>query len=225
MGAALCAVATAVAACGSASSSTSQDPRALLTAAKAKADASRALHFSLSSENAGGADIYVRGGDGDAVRPDGFSGTFDVFYQVANVKVGVASVGGKFYIHLPFGTGWDQTDPSKYGFADPGRLINPDSGLSSLLSREKTATLDSRDRYNGEELDEVHVTLPGALVAALLTSADPSKDVDAEIGIAVDSGQARRVKLTGPFFMKDRMSTYTVILTGYGEDVKVTPPA
>ena len=213
--------AATLAACGS--SGPPPDPRAELTTAKAKVDAASALHFALSSENAGGSDVYVNGGDGDAARPDGFSGNFDVYYKVGIVKVGVASSGGTFYVKLPFGGGFSKADPSQYGFSDPGGLLNPTTGLSSLLVKAKTATADGQDRFNGEQLDEVKVTLPGDLVQHLLTSADPSKDVDGEVGIA-PGGEVRRVKLTGPFFAKGKLATYTVVLTGYGEHVTITPP-
>jgi hypothetical protein len=217
---------TVLAACGSGgSSSTSVDAAAMLAAAKHTVDTASSLHFSLSSQNASGGSVYLKGGDGDAARPDKFSGTFDVYFNIGTITISVVSTSGAFYVQLPFTGSWDKTDPGKYGLADPGKLLNPDTGLSSLFSRYKTATYAGRDRYKGELLDEIKVTLPGDLVGALLTSADTSVPVDGEVGISVDNGQVRRVVLTGPFFVKGTNSTYTLILTNYNASVTITPPA
>ena len=61
-------------------------------------------------------------------------------------------------------------------------------------------------------------------MAALLTSADPSKSVAATFGIDTGTSQLRRVVLTGPFVSTSTDSTYTLVLTNYGENVSVTPP-
>jgi hypothetical protein len=210
---------------GSGSSTSSASASAMLATAKQTVDAASSLHFDLSSENATGGTVYLKSGNGDAARPSDFGGTFDVYFNIGTITIKVVSTAGVFYVQLPFTGSWDKTDPSKYGFADPGKLLDPNTGLSSLLSHYKTATYAGRDRYHGELLDEIKVTLPGALVGALLTSADTSQDVAGEVGISVDSGQVRRFVLTGPFFVKGTDSTYTVVLTDYGAKVTITPPA
>jgi len=99
------------------------------------------------------------------------------------VTIHILSTGGRFMVELPFTTRYEATDPSKYGFGDPATLLDPDKGLSSLLVNTLSAASDGRDRFNGEELDEVAVSLPGDRVAALLTSADKSKPVKGRVGI------------------------------------------
>ncbi len=200
------------------------DAPTLLSDAKHSVDATNSLHFGLSSSDAQAAGTALVGGSGDAKRPDGFTGTLNVSIDGIILKINIASVGGKFYVQLPFASGWEVAQPDKYGFGDPGQLINTDHGLSSLLGKAKAPTLGDNDRYNGELLNEVKCTIPGADVARLLTSADPSQDDSAVIGIDADTHQLRRVVLTGPFFSKTKMSTYTLILDQYGESVSVTPP-
>jgi hypothetical protein len=210
---------------GGGSSTSSANPTEMLAAAKHTVDSTPSLHFDLSSENATGGTVYLKSGNGDAARPSDFGGTFDVYYNIGTITLKVVSTAGTFYVQLPFTGTWDKTDPSKYGFSDPGKLLDPNAGLSSLLSHYKTASYAGRDRYHGELLDEIKVTLPGDLVGALLTSADTSQDVAGQVGISVDNGQVRRFVLTGPFFVKGTNSTYTVILTDYGAKVTITPPA
>ena len=221
------AIALALAGCGGSSRTYESDPQALLREAKAAVDGSGALHFKLASDGATatGSTIVIKDGEGDAKRPDGFTGSFDVVRSGFALSLKVVSTGGTFYVQLPFTTGFARTDPSSYGFTDPGRLISPDVGLSSLLSSTHSASLGDRDRLGGEELYELDVTLPGQKVKDLLTSADPAPDVKGRIGINVDSHQVRRVVLTGPFFEKGKDATFTLMLTDYGESVSVTPPA
>jgi lipoprotein LprG len=142
-----------------------------------------------------------------------------------NVTVHIISAGGYFYVQLPFSSAYEPTDPSKYGFGNPATLLDPNLGLSTLLTSASSASMGDRDRLNGEELYEVNVTLPGDRVAALLTSADKTQSVQGVIGIDVDNHQIRRVVLTGPFFDKSQKSTFTLILDKYGENVAITPPA
>ena len=211
----------AVAACGSPSA----DPSTLLAQTKAKLDAAPSLHFLLTSDGVRGTGPLITGGSGDARRPDGFSGRLSVMVSGFAVSIEVVSVGGVFYVKLPTDTQFAPTDPTAYGFGDPAMLLDPRRGLSSLLLKCRSSTLDSDDRYNGEQLHEVRCTLPGPAVASLLTSADRGQDVAATFGISAGNGQLRRVVLRGPFFDKRTPSTFTLVLDKYGENVSVTPPA
>jgi lipoprotein LprG len=220
--AAALALTAALAACGSSSTT---DPHALLLQAKRTIDATPAVHFVLSSSGAGGSGTIITGGAGDAHRPDQFRGTLNVMQSGFAVTVNILSTGGRFLVKLPFTAQYQATDPASYGFGDPATLLDPDKGLSTLLVNPLSAGDAGRDRFNGEELDEVDVTLPGDRVAALLTSADKSKPVKGRIGVDVDNHQIRRVVLTGPFFQAGVDSTFTLVLDSYGENVSITPPA
>lgn len=216
-------VAMVAAGCGA----TPVDPALLLRDAKAGIDAASGVHFTLTSKDvSGGTGPVITGGEGNALRPDGFSGSLSVVDTGFTLTVDVVSVGGAFYAHTPLtGAGYQKTNPSIYGFGDPGKLLDPSAGLSSLLAVCTGAASTDSDRLNGEQLDEVTCAMPGAQVAALLTSADPSKPVMATIGVDASSHQLRRVVLVGPFFSKTQSSTFSVVLDNYGANVSITPPA
>lgn len=225
MAALLIALLTLVAsACGS-SRQYETDPRQILREAKSVIDATPAVHFTITSSNVQASGTYIVGGSGDAHRPDQFAGTLSVVVGGLPLNIAILSVNHVFYVRLPLTTTYTVADPAQYGFADPGKLIDPRTGLSNLLVAAKTASLSGRDRYQGEELYEIDVTLPGQLVKDLLTSADPSQDVRGRIGIDVDTHQVRLVVLTGPFFDPHHFSTYTLVLDNYGENISITPPA
>jgi hypothetical protein len=201
------------------------DPAQLLRDAKQSIDSAAAVHFTLSSQNVSGAGPLITGGEGDARRPNSFAGSLSVIAAGFSLNVGVVSTGGVFYAKTPLSTGYAKTDPSTYGFGDPAQLLDPNHGLSSLLPACTGPTNRDADRLNGEQLAEVGCSLPGAKVAALLTSADPTQPVQATIGVDSTTHQLRRVALVGPFFDKSHPSTFTLVLDRYGENVTITPPA
>ncbi len=202
------------------------DPAQLLRDAKQSIDSASAVHFTLTSQNVtAGAGPLITGGEGDARRPNSFSGSLSVIAGGFSLSVNVVSTGGVFYAKTPLSSGYDRTAPSAYGFGDPAQLLDPNHGLSSLLSACTGPVNRDADRLNGEELDEVGCSVPGARVAALLTSADPAQPVQATIGVDATTHQLRRVVLVGPFFVKAHSSTFTVVLDKYGENVTITPPA
>jgi hypothetical protein len=197
----------------------------LLQKSKAVLDGTSSFHFTLSSSNVTGTGPLLTGGSGDMKRPASMKGTLQVSIYGLALSVPVVSSGGTFWVKLPTSSSFTSADPTDYGFADPAELISPTDGLSSLLLRCRSPQVESDDRYNGEALHEIGCTLPGPAVAALLTSADPSKNVAATFGIDTSTNQLRRVVLIGPFVTASVNSTYALILANYGENISVTPPA
>jgi hypothetical protein len=197
----------------------------LLQKTKSVLDSTSSFHFTLSSVDVSGSGPLLVGGSGDMKRPASMSGTLQVSLSGFSVGVPVVSVGGTFSVKLPTDPGFTTASPADYGFADPAKLIDPTSGLSSLLLLCQSPKVEDDDRYNGEALHEIGCSLPGSAVAALLTSADASKSVAATFGIDTSTNQLRRVVLTGPFVSASNTNTsYTLVLTNYGENVSVTPP-
>jgi hypothetical protein len=211
----------ALAGCGSAP----VDPAQVLRDAKQSIDSASAVHFTLTSQGVTGTGPLITGGSGDAHRPSGFAGSLSVLVGGFPLTVNVVSTGGVFYAQTPLAAGYTRADPSTYGFGDPAQLLDPAHGLSSLITACTGAATRDADRLNSEQLDEVGCSIPGALVAALLTSADSSQQVQATVGVDASTHQLRRVTLVGPFFDKAHPSTFIVVLDKYGENVAITPPA
>jgi lipoprotein LprG len=212
-----------LAACGS--SATAPDPGQLLKDAKQSIDSAPTVHFTLTSQGVTGTGTLITGGQGDASRPNSFAGTLSVVAGGFPVTVKIVSTGGVFYAQTPLSSSYDKTDPSAYGFGDPAQLLDPSHGLSSLLTACTGAASQTADLLSGEQLDEVGCSIPGTLVAKLLTSADSSQAVQATVGVDATTHQLRRVALVGLFFEKMHNSTFTVVLDKYGENVTITPPA
>ncbi|MCW2507831.1 MAG: uncharacterized protein JWP68_979 [Modestobacter sp.] len=196
----------------------------LLERARTTLDDTQTVHFALDSDGAPATGTTLVGGEGDIARPASFSGTLQVTALGGTIDVDVVSVDGTVYAHLPFAPGFSVVDPAQFGVGDPGALLDPDTGIAQLLTGAQEATLGEEKRVDGEVVREVTATLPGDLVERVLSSKDPAQAVQARMSIATDSGQLRRVELTGPFFSADADATYTLALSDFGADVQITAP-
>ena len=202
----------------------SQSAPDLLAKAKKTLDDTKTVHFLLSSSGAPSTGTVLTGGEGDISRPSSFEGTLKVQAVGSSVNLKVVSIGGTVYAQLPFAKSYGTIDPASFGFGDPGKLLDPKTGISQLLTAAQHPTLGDEKRVGGEVVREVTANLPGDLVQQVLTSKDPSQPVQAQFSIATDSGELRRAVLTGPFFDAENDSTYTIELSDFGEDVDITAP-
>ncbi|MGY1813675.1 LppX_LprAFG lipoprotein [Blastococcus sp. SYSU D00820] len=196
----------------------------LLGRAKATLDEAESVHFTLTSDDAPSSGTVLLGGEGDLARPMSFAGTLQVQTLAGAVDVDVVSVDGTVYARLPFTSGFSVVDPADFGVGDPAALLDPDTGISQLLTAAESAELGDERRIDGEVVREVSADLPGDLVQELLTSADPSRPVEAQLSIATESGELRRVVLTGPFYAADQDATFTLELSDFGADVDISAP-
>lgn len=206
------------------SGGSSEDPETLLKEAQGTLDTTAGLHFELTSSNTPSGGVVLTGGSGDVVRPNQFQGTLHVDRSGLAASVDVISTDGTVYVKLPLLPGYHETDPHSFGFSDPGLLLDPDTGLSSLISQATDVKSVGKARVNGDEVEEIEVTIPGAAVGQVLADADPDKPVTARLGITPDTHELRRAVLTGPLLDADTESTFTVVLDHYGETVDINAP-
>ncbi|MGY2128402.1 LppX_LprAFG lipoprotein [Blastococcus sp. SYSU DS0617] len=195
----------------------------LLERAKNTLDDAETVHFELDSEGAPDTGTLLVGGEGEVARPASFDGTLQVRVAGNTLDLDVVSVDGTVYALLPFASSFDVIEPADFGFGDPGELLDPETGISQLLAQADSAELGDERRVGGEVVREVTAELPGDLVEQILTSEDPSRPVEAQLSIATETGELRRVELTGPFF-SDEDSTFIVELSDFGADVEITAP-
>ncbi|RBY84881.1 LppX_LprAFG lipoprotein [Blastococcus sp. TF02A-30] len=196
----------------------------LLERAKQALDDAETLHFVLDSEGAPDTGTELVGGEGDVARPASFEGTLQVTALGSTIDLDVVSVDGTVYAMLPFTSEFSVIDPAQFGFGDPGELLDPETGISQLLAEAERAELGEERRVDGEVVREVTADLPGDLVEQILTSEDPSRPVQARISVATESGELRRVELTGPFFEAGTDATYVLELSDFGADVEISAP-
>jgi hypothetical protein len=224
---ALAAICALVTGCGGGGGTGSTAGRAtkLLVQAKATVDAASSAQFTITSAHVPQGGAALLGGEGSAARPGKFKGALKVSLVGNRATVEVISIDGKVYAKLPFSAGFAITDPAQFGFADPGKFMDPATGVSNLLVKATGAKLTKKSRIGSDLVQQVAASIPGNIVKDLLTSADPSKPVAATFSIVEKSGQLRRAVVTGPFFQKGVSSTFTIDLDRYGEKGDIRAPS
>jgi lipoprotein LprG len=215
-------VALLAGACGGHAAAPKANAEVLLQRAKATIDAAQSAHFVLTSQGVSGKGTNITGGEGDLARPDQLQGSFTVSIGGFNANVKVVSKGGVFAAQLPFQPKYTRTNPATFGLTDPSRLLDPDHGLSSLLTAGTGAQVTGRERLDGELLYEVTSTVPGSSVP-VLPNVNPSQPVTMVAAINPNNYELRQITLTGPFTSSSD-STFVVTLTKYNEPVTITLP-
>jgi lipoprotein LprG len=221
----ICALVTGCGGSGGSNGAAAEQATKLLARAKATVDATPSAHFVLSSTHVPAGAAALLGGEGSAARPGKFKGALKVSLAGNEATVEVISTDGKVYAKLPFSAGFAITDPAQFGFADPGKFMDPATGVSNLLVKATGAKLTKKSRIGSDVVQQVTASIPGSIVKDLLTSADPSKPVAATFSIVAKSGQLRRAVVTGPFFQKGVSSTFSIDLDRYGEKVDIRAPS
>jgi lipoprotein LprG len=219
---AVCSVSLAAGGC--ASSTPKGDPSALLRNAKAKVDATSALHFALTSSAQQRSGTSIVSGSGDLARPGRIKGTFTVSIDGFPASVKVISEGGVFTAELPFSSRYIRTDPSRFGLEDPAEFMDPNAGLTRLLVIASDPKMGGPERLSGELLDQVDATVPGKLIPVLPDLA-PERPVELVALVNPKTFELRQVRLTGTFTSAKSDSTYFLTLTAYDEHVDITLPA
>lgn len=162
--------------------------------------------------------------EGVATHAPAFEGEITAVVFGSSFDVPIVAVGGEVYAELPLTTGVQSIDPGEYGAPDPAALMDPDSGISSLL----TATEDVEEgetvrggANNDEILTEYSGTVPGEVVENVIPSAEGEFDATYTI---TEDGELREATLTGVFYPDSDEMTYTVTIDDYGTEKEITAP-
>jgi len=200
------------------------DPAALLTAAHASLDGTDSVHFTLTSTNVPTDGTRLVSGQGVVARPNSFQGKLGILLNGSKVSVDLVSTGGTVYAQLPFSDQFTVTDPASFGLSDPANLIDSKTGIARMFGELTEITSKGELRVGDDVVTQIDGSLPGSVVDALFTNADPAKPVKAELYITKSTKQLRRAVLTGPFFDKAQDSTFNLLLDKYGDPVTITAP-
>ena len=208
---------------GTTASETQLSPAQQLAAAKAKVDAAPSVHLGLVSSNVPSGASGVMSADGWGKHPPAFKGTFQVTLKGVQADAEITSLDGEVYAKLPFIPGTNKIDPKTFGLPDPAVLFSPDKGLTTLLTATTSPVAGEPVRQGPEVLSTISGSLPGKAVTDLFGIGDSGGTFSATYGLT-DTGELRRVVLTGPFFGAGTTSTYTLTLDQYGQPVSITKP-
>ena len=210
--------------CGGGGNAVTLTPDKAIALAKSTLDKTPGVQVRLEGKDLPGGNVLISA-DGTLTRAPAFEGTIGVKVLGATAQVPVVAVGGKVYAKLPLTISWQTIDPADYGVPDPASLIDPETGISHLLTATtglKSKGSERGGKGNKEVLTTYTGSLSGAAVASIISSASGafavSYTVDAE-------HRLEQAEITGRFYgAGERASTYVVTLDDYGTSKTITKP-
>jgi lipoprotein LprG len=203
---------------------TADEARARLEAAATHLNEASSVHVTVNSKNLPDSGTVIVRAEGVAVPPASFDGDVRIKAGALPATIAVISIDGTIWAQLPLTDRYERVTAGDLGFGDPGLLIDPEQGVSRLLTSGQEIKADDQVRIDGDVYDQIHAVLPGELVDAVLSLADPKSTVDATWALDPDTGRLRQATLTGPFYEGDGDQTYTVGLDNYDKPARVSAP-
>lgn len=201
----------------------------ILDAAKVALDEAENVYITIDASSVpDSVGTALLSAEGTAVRPDGFSGVLTVRFSGGEIDADVVAIDGATYADLPF-VGWSDVDPEDYSAPDPGLLLDPDAGISTLITATSGLEADGEQVESCENGDNANGypyvgELDGDAVRSFIPSADGDTfDVRYVIG---DEDRPCRIDVTGVFYDGEDPLTYSVGLSAYDDPdpVEITRP-
>ena len=194
--------------------------------AKKLLDDTSGIEVSLSTGNDPGTD-YLSAASGTIVAdPAAFEGT--VAGRVSGFEassINVVSVDGTLWIDAPV-IGWtDKYQPEKLCAPDPAKLLDPSTGVSTVLTSSKDVKAGKSERGGKDNKEIFHTyagTATGDSIRAILPCAE-GDDFKATYRLD-DKGYLRTARLTGVFFKDSEPLTYTIDVTKYDVTKDISAP-
>ncbi len=202
-------------------------PEEVMAYAKKLIDETSGVEIALSTEDDPDTDAFLKSAEGTIVAdPASFEGTADGRVMGFSASdIGVVSVDGDFYLDVPI-TGWQTFKPREICAPDPATLLDPDTGVSSVLTAAEELEQGDSERGgpdNSEVLTVYTGVVPGTAITNVLPCA-PGEEFDAKFTVN-EEGYLRAAEVTGEFFKSDDQTiTYTIDLEKYDVEKDISKP-
>ncbi|MBM9460239.1 LppX_LprAFG lipoprotein [Nocardioides sp. zg-536] len=190
-------------------------------------DETSGVTLRLSTDDDPGVD-YLSSATGTVIaEPPAFEGTVNGSVSgIPVTDVPVISVDDTMWINYALLGGWsDQFKPADLCAPDPALLLDPDAGISTVLTGTEDVKTGKRER-GGKDNKETFQTYSGTATGDAVRSILPCAEGDAfDATYTVDDdGRLRTARLTGVFFPDAESVTYTIDVTEYGVTKDITAP-
>lgn len=195
----------------------------VLAAAKVNLDETSAVHLSLATEDLPATVDGILSAQGVGTHAPAFEGELKVSTGGIAAEVSVVAVDGRVLAKLPFTTDFVEVDPAAYAAPDPAGLMEPEGGLSSLLTAVEDVEEGKQVRSGKDVLSSYTGTVPGETVAAVIPSASRGSGFAARFTVDAED-RLREAVLTGPFYPDADDVTYTIVFDEYDTTADITLP-
>ncbi|WP_370208508.1 LppX_LprAFG lipoprotein [Aeromicrobium sp.] len=195
-----------------------------LDAAKKTIDDAETVDVSLTTSSVPDGVSGLLSAKGKGNHSPAFEGDVKVSSGGATLTAKVIAVDGTVYADTGLTPGYLTIDPASLKAPDPAGLLDPDSGLTSILASTEDLKSGDQSRDGRDVLTSVTGTLPGSVVADIIPSASRQGTFAVTYRLT-DDDELRDAKMTGPFYGEGSKVTYTVRLATSDEPVEITAPA
>ncbi len=203
---------------------TDADPAARLAVARTVLDEAASLQIRLVTEQLPDGTLGLVEADGVGNHDPAFEGTVTVVAGgMGQVDADLVSVEGEVVAKIGFIPDFTPVDPADFGAPDPAELVAAEDGVSSWLTETVDPVAGEQSRDGEEVLTTVDGTLPGAVVQALIPSADDAADFDVSYRLT-EADELRDAAITGPFYPGGDDVTYDLEVTASDDPVDIVLP-
>jgi lipoprotein LprG len=209
--------------CTSDARENSDSPEEVLAAAKTRLDETSGVRVGLSTEKLPPTVDGILEAEGVGTHDPAFEGDLKVASGGVTADVPVIAAQGKVFAKLPFTTRYVEVDPAAYAAPDPAGLMEPEGGLSSLLTAAEDVEEGRQVRSGEDVLASYQGTVPGDAVASVIPSASPDQAFEATFTVD-EEDRLREAVLTGPFYPEADDVTYTITFEEYDTSADITLP-
>ncbi|HRQ00007.1 MAG TPA: LppX_LprAFG lipoprotein, partial [Terrimesophilobacter sp.] len=156
--------------------------------------------------------------EGDLIK---FEGEFQGKVSGIAATVAILAIGDDTYMKL-FTPSYEPVDLGTLGVPNPIVFFAPDTGIASLIAATTNLAAADDVREGEEILAQITGTLDGEHIQSLLRIGEPGQTFNVTFGLT-DQNELRRAELQGEFW-EGTTSTYTLLLTDYGQVVPIEAP-
>lgn len=195
-----------------------------LDAAKKTIDDAETVDVSLTTSSVPDGVSGLLSAKGKGNHSPAFEGDVKVSSGGATLTAKVIAVDGTVYANTGITPGYLTINPASLKAPDPAGLLDPDSGLTSILASTEDLKTGDQSRDGRDVLTSVTGTLPGSVVADIIPSASRQGTFAVTYRLT-DDDELRDARMTGPFYGGGSKVTYTVRLATSDEPVTITAPA
>jgi lipoprotein LprG len=196
-----------------------------LRSAKQTLDRAASIGLTLRADRLPAGVDGIREATGTATHDPAFRGRITIAAGgiLDGQTVGVVAVGGRVFAQTPFSSSYIRVDPADFNAPDPARLMDAESGLSTLLTAATGLSPAGEERAGEEVLTAVKGQVPAATVSRIFPSASARSRFTATFWL--DGGdRLRRAEVTGPFYGNAPPITYDIEVHASDKPVKIVAP-
>jgi lipoprotein LprG len=196
-----------------------------LRSAKQALDDAASLNLTLRADRLPPGVSGISEATGVATHAPAFDGTITIAGSglFDGQRVEVVAVGGDVYAQTPFSSAFITVDPADFNAPDPARLMDPNTGLSTLLTSADDLAAAGEERATDQVLTAITGRVPGSTVARIFPSASAQRPFDATFWLDGDD-RLRRAEVTGPFYGEGPALTYDITVQASDRRVRITAP-